>query len=110
MNYYYEQPRVSEHLLKLAGVISTKDYRDTGGMVGGGLGLLLGGGIGYGLGSKDKKLLSTLLGAGIGGVGGANIGAGVGQAYGNHVINKHIQNIIQGMQPLPTVWATRRNA
>ena len=50
------------------------------GALGGGL---LGAGIGYGLGKKDKKLLSTLIGAGIGTAGGAGLGALGGWALGS---------------------------
>lgn len=69
---HYDDTRVSVHLLKLAG------YTLPGTALGGGAGMLLGGGLGYALAPKDKKVWPTLLGAAGGGIAGAGIGGSLG--------------------------------
>jgi len=54
-----------------------------GSAIGAGAGGLIGGGLGYALGGKDRKLSSTLLGAGLGLGGGALLGGLGGAYYGN---------------------------
>ena len=54
-----------------------------GSAIGAGAGGLIGGGLGYALGGKDRKLSSTLLGAGLGIGSGALLGGLGGAYYGN---------------------------